>query len=345
MKALRPLFESLLIHGLILALFIPVTRSLSASEPRSLKGMMQINFDLSGTAGSQVAIAEGGAGLDHSEAVPAVSPASVVEASQVAASGVEQKKTALATPVKPAVTAESVAKITEAKKVEPQPEAEVRAVVKEAETIRPPEPVVSPQPESEHVVAEVSEAVKPQVPPPVDPTLTPQQISPDVYAQQPTTPVSEALQQEESGSVAEQATVDGSTGPVSAPGTSLIAGALANSSQTESLAGLNGTEPGLPAAGGDEIEGYRQANYGAIRNRIHDRLNYPGLARRRGWSGRIEVLFRVATDGSLIDAEIVRSSGYPLLDRQALKAIKKAAPFSPPPQIAQFRMPVVFQLN
>jgi periplasmic protein TonB len=94
------------------------------------------------------------------------------------------------------------------------------------------------------------------------------------------------------------------------------------------------------------VESYRQANYTAIRDSILGNLQYPMLARRRGWSGQVELSFTIAPDGQVHDLKILTSSGFPILDEQAMTAIRRSAPFRPPPPVvASLVMPVTFRLN
>lgn len=53
----------------------------------------------------------------------------------------------------------------------------------------------------------------------------------------------------------------------------------------------------------------------------------PGIA----GEGRVDVGFRIDRGGNLISAEVAHSSGNALLDRLALRGVRKAAPFPPPP--------------
>jgi periplasmic protein TonB len=59
--------------------------------------------------------------------------------------------------------------------------------------------------------------------------------------------------------------------------------------------------------------------------------HYPGSARRAGMRGTVIVGFWVDERGDLTHQALYRTSGYPELDREALDAIKRAAPFPPPP--------------
>ena len=90
---------------------------------------------------------------------------------------------------------------------------------------------------------------------------------------------------------------------------------------------------------------YLAANFAYIRERILQRLNYPAVARRNGWEGETRVAFLIRADGQIENLRIEQSSGRPLLDRQALAAVERAAPFPPPPLAAELVLPVAFQLR
>lgn len=55
--------------------------------------------------------------------------------------------------------------------------------------------------------------------------------------------------------------------------------------------------------------------------------DYPLVARRRGLEGTAIVRLRLAADGSLLQAQIVRDTGHVLLDRAALGMVERAAPY------------------
>lgn len=91
--------------------------------------------------------------------------------------------------------------------------------------------------------------------------------------------------------------------------------------------------------------GYLQANFNGIRNKVSDNLHYPTMARRQGWHGQVQVRFIILLSGEIDDLQIISSSGHSLLDRQALQAVKIAAPFPVPPVVASIIIPVTFELN
>ena len=57
--------------------------------------------------------------------------------------------------------------------------------------------------------------------------------------------------------------------------------------------------------------------------------HYPLLARRRGWQGTVLVGLSVLADGSVESASLRQSSGYGVLDREAI-AVARQSRFSPP---------------
>ncbi|BDU15633.1 energy transducer TonB [Lysobacter auxotrophicus] len=61
-------------------------------------------------------------------------------------------------------------------------------------------------------------------------------------------------------------------------------------------------------------------------------LNYPDEARRRHLAGQVVISVAIRRDGSVERADIVRTSGIPLLDASALRIAKLAEPYPPLPR-------------
>lgn len=95
----------------------------------------------------------------------------------------------------------------------------------------------------------------------------------------------------------------------------------------------------------ETAEAYRQANFSTIRSSILANLRYPMIARRQGWSGKVEIAFEVTPEGGIGTLRVQTSSGYEVLDEEAKAAIRRAAPFTPPRVTAFLVMPVTFKLN
>ena len=68
-----------------------------------------------------------------------------------------------------------------------------------------------------------------------------------------------------------------------------------------------------------------------IKQMIESQWEYPELALRYGLQGRLALEFTIGSNGQLERLRVVRSSGSQLLDEEALRAIKAAAPFPPIP--------------
>ncbi|GAB6094333.1 hypothetical protein JCM14469_05850 [Desulfatiferula olefinivorans] len=77
--------------------------------------------------------------------------------------------------------------------------------------------------------------------------------------------------------------------------------------------------------------------------------DYPALARKRNWEGRVELDVLVGRDGHVKDVRVDRSSGFSLLDRSALKSVSRWR-FEPGLRGDEHlemwvKVPVVFQLE
>jgi protein TonB len=64
-----------------------------------------------------------------------------------------------------------------------------------------------------------------------------------------------------------------------------------------------------------------------------------------GWEGKVITSFIVSSGGYVRDVRISKSSGYEILDENALKAINNASPFPKPPVEAQIIIPILYRLN
>lgn len=70
----------------------------------------------------------------------------------------------------------------------------------------------------------------------------------------------------------------------------------------------------------------------SIKRSIDASWKYPELALRYGLQGRLIVEFEILETGQLEGLRVIRSSGSALLDDEALRAIRSAAPFAPIPR-------------
>jgi TonB family protein len=83
-----------------------------------------------------------------------------------------------------------------------------------------------------------------------------------------------------------------------------------------------------------------------IKKKIEPLWHYPEPARVIGLQGKLAIRFSIVRDGQLTRLELLRSSGHSLLDEQALKAVRGAAPYFPLPeklQIARLHINATFE--
>jgi protein TonB len=69
-----------------------------------------------------------------------------------------------------------------------------------------------------------------------------------------------------------------------------------------------------------------------------------------GWQGTTELLVRITADGAIKDVKVAKSSGYPVLDEEAVAKIKRAKSLPAPPDGFRGRdfsvvVPVIFRLE
>src|SRR5512143_523510 len=87
-----------------------------------------------------------------------------------------------------------------------------------------------------------------------------------------------------------------------------------------------------------------------LKIKVESMLRYPELAAMSGYQGTLYIKFDIMNDGSLSNLELLKSSGYKILDDEALRAIRASAPFQPLPddwrmERYSIRAAVLFYLN
>lgn len=86
-----------------------------------------------------------------------------------------------------------------------------------------------------------------------------------------------------------------------------------------------------------------------LRGALEQQFVYPPLARRHGWQGKVELTAEVDTDGRLQNMRVLHSSGYTILDHDALATLTRIGEL---PQARawllgrgyRFALPVVYRL-
>jgi periplasmic protein TonB len=138
-------------------------------------------------------------------------------------------------------------------------------------------------------------------------------------------------------------------------GTAITGATYGDGSGPSAASGRSGARDGaglalaIPGNGNDpaaaDYDGYRAA----LRQRLHESLTYPPLARRRGLSGTVVVDVEVDASGKIGRVTLVASSSHAVLDDAALDAMRGVprVPFPPgvPPRRLLVRLPVVFEIR
>lgn len=61
----------------------------------------------------------------------------------------------------------------------------------------------------------------------------------------------------------------------------------------------------------------------ALQSQLEEQFDYPWLARKRGWQGRVTLSLHIEKNGDLSRWKIARTSGYQVLDRSALDSARR----------------------
>lgn len=101
---------------------------------------------------------------------------------------------------------------------------------------------------------------------------------------------------------------------------------------------------------GSRVTDARRGYLALLKNRIEQHREYPVSARKGQQEGSVLVAFSLSRDGSLLQARVARTSGIPLLDAAALRAVRGAGRFPPVPEVLEgsevtFEVPIRFTLK
>lgn len=132
-----------------------------------------------------------------------------------------------------------------------------------------------------------------------------------------------------------------------APKQSIAESRLSKTSRPRAIASLpSAGDSGRAAA----TSGWGKEEYwGAIRRRIAEAKRYPTEALNEGSAGTAIVGFALHRNGSVTDVRIMRSSLSGILDTEAARTIRRAAPFPPVPakikgEPLDVRVPISFEI-
>lgn len=117
----------------------------------------------------------------------------------------------------------------------------------------------------------------------------------------------------------------------------------------EGSPGISGeSNAGMSDAGGDRESAeakYLNDHFAYIRDRILRNVSYPDAARRMNWQGKVILSFVVTANGSVRECRVMTSSGFPMLDKNAMETVKDTAPFPRPPVEARLVIPIAYRLE
>jgi protein TonB len=90
---------------------------------------------------------------------------------------------------------------------------------------------------------------------------------------------------------------------------------------------------------------YLSEHFAYIRDKILRNVSYPGSAKRMGWQGKVLLSFVITADGSVRALKVIKSSGFIMLDKNAIETVRDTAPFPRPPCEAQLVIPITYNLE
>ena len=87
-----------------------------------------------------------------------------------------------------------------------------------------------------------------------------------------------------------------------------------------------------------------------LQSEFQARFKYPMMARKRGWQGKVVLALHINLQGNIADIAVKRSSGYKVLDHNAVKTFKAIGKLSPNLHDRirtshSFNIPIIYQLN
>jgi periplasmic protein TonB len=93
-------------------------------------------------------------------------------------------------------------------------------------------------------------------------------------------------------------------------------------------------------------ESFLRERLSVISNIVQRHINYPPIARRMGWEGRVLISFILEPNGDIRDLKVLKSCGYEVLDKEALDAIRRSyRDFPKPPVSVLVKLPINFRLE
>ncbi|MCI4453488.1 MAG: energy transducer TonB [Thermodesulfobacterium sp.] len=93
-------------------------------------------------------------------------------------------------------------------------------------------------------------------------------------------------------------------------------------------------------------ERFLKERLSVISSIVQRHINYPPIARKMGWEGKVLVSFILEPNGDIRDLKVLKSCGYEVLDKEALDAIRRSyRDFPKPPVSVVVKLPISFKLE
>lgn len=150
-----------------------------------------------------------------------------------------------------------------------------------------------------------------------------------------------------SGTAADAGLVRENAGPEAGRGRAMDQGVVTGAGTGGSDIPIPASGWGAPGTGGDEggSAAYLKEHFNYIRDLIARNLAYPSAARKMGWKGQMIVSFVICEGGRVEHIRIMKSSGYRILDENAVNTIKRIQPFPKPPVKAEIVIPIAYEFG
>ena len=95
----------------------------------------------------------------------------------------------------------------------------------------------------------------------------------------------------------------------------------------------------------NERQRYLKEQFEYIRDIIYRKAVYPAMALEMKISGTVFLSFCVREDGGVENIDILKASGAPILDSDAVATVRRAAPFPHPPVRVIVKFPMEYRLE
>lgn len=108
--------------------------------------------------------------------------------------------------------------------------------------------------------------------------------------------------------------------------------------------------PPKPVAVSQDLDAARNSYGSQLFRELAKYKQYPRLAQMKGWQGIVKLELQMDASGNVASSNILESSGYEALDKQALEMLRKATPLPLPPEALRGKefkivIPIAFKME